>query len=83
MKNRNIFKEIKNGQSYHVAILNIHVLAKFHEEILIFDEIRGHLVVLQFYRAQTRDSKGPLRKKAIKFELNVLDTPNFHIIRLI
>ena len=45
---------------YHVCIFIIHVLAKSHEEILIFDEIRGHLGILQFYRVQTRDSEGPL-----------------------
>ena len=44
---------------------------------MIFGEIRGHLVVLQFYRAQTRDSDGPLRKRAIQFEIEVLDTLNF------
>ena len=45
---------------------------------MIFDEIRGHLVILSFYRAQTRNSEVSLRKKAIKFEVDVLDTPNFH-----
>ena len=49
---------------------------------MIFDEIWGHLVILPFYRAQTRDFEGPLRKKAIKSEVDVLDTPNFHRIRL-
>ena len=44
---------------------------------MIFDEIRGHLVILPFYRAQTRDSHGPLRKAAIKSEADVLDTPYF------
>ena len=64
-------------------IIKIHILAKFHDEIMIFEGIRGHLVILPFYRAQTRDSEGPLRKKAIKFEVDVLDTPNFHRICLI
>ena len=50
---------------------------------MIFDEIRRHLVILPFQRTQTRDSEGPLRKKAIRFILDVLDTPNFHRIRLI
>ena len=50
---------------------------------MIFGEIRGHLVILPFDRAQTRDSWGPLRKKAIQFEADVLDTPNFHRIRVI
>ena len=47
---------------------------------MIFDEIRGQLVIVPFYRAQ---NKGPLRKKDIKLELEVLDTLNFHRKRLI
>ena len=77
-KNREIFRKNEKRLCYHVCTFRIHVLAKFHEEILIFDEIRGHLVILPFYRAQTRDSEGPLRKRAIIFEVEVLDTPNFH-----
>ena len=50
---------------------------------MIFDEIRGHLVILPFYKIQTRDFESPLRKRAIKFEVEVLDTPNFHRTRLI
>ena len=46
-----------------VHIFEIHVVAKFHEEIMIFYEIRGHLGSLPFYSAQTRDYEGPLRKK--------------------
>ena len=66
----------------HIVIIRIHVLTQSHEKIMIFDEIRGHLVILSFYRAQTRDSQGPLQKKAIKFEVDVLDTPNLHRICL-
>ena len=77
-KNRKIFKQNEKRLYYHVCIFKIHVLANFYEEILIFDEIRGHLVILQFYRAWTRDSEGLLRKRAILFEVEVLDTPNFH-----
>ena len=43
----------------------------------IFDKIKGHLLILVFYRAQTRVSKALLRKKAIKFEAEVLDTPTY------
>ena len=32
----------------HVFIIEIQVLAKFHEELMIFDEIKGHLVILPF-----------------------------------
>ena len=53
------------------------------EKKKIFDEVRGYLVILPFYMAQTRDSEGPLWKKAIKFEVDMLDTPNFPKIRLI
>ena len=82
-KNREIFNKSEKRQYDDVSIIKIHILAKFHEKIMIFGEIRGHLVILPFYRAQTRDFYGPLRKKAIKFEADVLDTPNFHRIRLI
>ena len=72
------FQKNEKRLFYHVCIFIIHVLAKSHEEILIFDEIRGHLGILQFYRVQTRDSEGPLQKRAIIFEVEVLDTQNFH-----
>ena len=58
-KNRKIGKFSKKAYN-HVSIFKIHVVAMFHEEILIFDEIRGHLVILPIYRAQTRDSEDPL-----------------------
>ena len=44
----------------------IQVLAKFHKEIMTFDEIRGYLVILQIYRAQSRGSESPLWKKGAK-----------------
>ena len=52
---------------------------------MIFEEIRVYSVILPFYRAQTRASKGSpsKEKKAIKFEVKVLDTPNFYKICLI
>ena len=40
-------------------------------------------LILPFYRALTRASDGLLRKRAIKFEVELLNTPNFHRIGLI
>ena len=48
-------------------IKKMNILAKFHQEKLIFDEVRGHLLILLFDRALTRASDGLLWKKAIKF----------------
>ena len=50
----------------------------FYEEIMIFDEIRGHFAIVK-----NRDSKGPLRKKAIKFKVEMLHTLTFLKICLI
>ena len=50
---------------------------------MIFDEVREHLVILAFYRAQSSDSEALFGKKTVKFEANVIDTLNFHRIRLI
>ena len=82
-KNQKIYKKIEKRQSYQVCNIKIHILAKFHEEIMVFEEIRGHLLILPFYRAQAKASQGPLRKKAIKFEVEVLDTSILHRICLI
>ena len=57
-------------------------MAKFYVEIKILDEIRGHLVILPYDRAQTRDSEGSLRKRTMKFKEVVLDIPNVHRTRL-
>ena len=46
-------------------------------------EFYKDLVILPFYRAQTKDFEGSLRKRAMKFEVEVLDTPNFHRTHLI
>ena len=35
-------------------------------------------MILPFYRAQTKDFEGSLRRTTMKFEVEVLDTPNFH-----
>ena len=71
---RDIFIKNEKKQYNHVFILKIHVLANFHENRMIFDEIRGHLVILPFYRAQPRDCKCLLRKKGIEFEGGLLYT---------
>ena len=55
-------------------MIEINILAKFHQEKTIFDEIRGHLLILPFYRALTRAFDGLLRKKAIKSEVEMLHT---------
>ena len=49
----------------------------FFEKNNNFDEIRGDLLILLFFRAQTRASKGPLRKNHTELEVEALDTPNF------
>ena len=77
------WKKIKKMKFQQVSIIKINILAKFHHEKTIFDEIRGHLLILPFYRALTRASEGLLREKAIKFEVEMLHTPNFDRICLI
>ena len=47
-----------------------------------FYKIRGHLVILPFYKTQTKASGAPLRKKAIEFEVEIPDTPNCYTIIL-
>ena len=47
----NFSKKVKKFQFHHVFIIQIHVLSKFHEKIMIFEEIGGYLVILPFYRA--------------------------------
>ena len=61
----------------------MNIVANFHRDKTIFDEIRGLFLMLPFYRALTRVSESLLRKKAIKFEVEVLHTPHFYRIRLI
>ena len=53
----------------------MNILVKFHQEETFFDEIRGHLLILPFYRALLRASEGLLREKAIKFEVEVYGGP--------
>ena len=67
----------------NIAIIKMHVLTKFNEEIMIFDDIREHLLILTFYMAQIRHSEVPLRKRAIEFEAEVLDTADFYRTRLL
>ena len=61
----------------------MNILAKFHQEKTISDEIRGHLLILQFYRTLTSAPEGLLWEKAIKFEVEMLHTTNLHRICLI
>ena len=44
----------------------MNILANFHQEQTIFDEIRGYLLIFLFYRALTRASEGLLLKKGYK-----------------
>ena len=82
-KNWEILEKIEKSKFQHVSIIKMNILAKFHQEKMIFDEIRGHLLILLIYRALTSASEGLLRKKAIKFKGEVLHTPNFYRICLI
>ena len=81
--NREILVKIVKKEFQKVSIIKMNILAKFHHERTIFDQIREHFSILPFYRALTRVSEGLLRKKAIKFEVEVLHKPNFHRICLI
>ena len=76
-------REIEKIQFQHIPNIKMNILANLYQEKIIFDEIRGHLLILPFYRALTRASEGLLLKKAIKFEVEVLHTPIFHRICLI
>ena len=72
------FQKSEKKKYNHIFIIKTHVLEKFREKMMLFDKIRGHLVIFSYYSAQTTDPEGPLRKRAIKFEVEMLDTPNFH-----
>ena len=61
----------------------MNILAKSRQKRTIFDEIRGHLLILPFYRALTKASKGLRQKKALNLEGEVLHKPNFHRICII
>ena len=41
-------REIGKNQYNHVFVIKIHVLAKFHEEMMICYKIRGHLRFYHF-----------------------------------
>ena len=75
------WKKLRKGNC-NTFCHKINILAKFHHEKTIFDEIRRHLLFLLFYRALTRAPDGLLRKKAIKVEVQVLHTPIFRRICL-
>ena len=57
-KNRKIFKSSNKG---NIKKYQIHISTNFHEEIMIFDEIRGHLLILLFYRLRSKGSTIPGR----------------------
>ena len=44
-KNREILEKIEKGYIKQVSIIKRNILAKFHQERTIFDEIRGHLLI--------------------------------------
>ena len=75
-------KKIKKRHYNNVLIIKIHVFAKFHQEIMISDDIRGYLVILPFSGLRPEIVR-ILFEKAIQFEVEVLHTPNFHRTRLI
>ena len=41
-------------------IIKMNILEKFYEGKMIFDEIRGHLLILPFHRAQPEEKFGIL-----------------------
>ena len=56
----------------HVSTIKIKILAKFHVEKMFFDNIRGYLLILLFYKAPTRVSENLLQKKVTKFGVVVI-----------
>ena len=76
-------EKIEKRKFQQVSIIIMNILAKCHQERTIFDEIRGHLLMLPFYRALTRASEGLFWKEAVRFKVEVLHTPNFHRMCLI
>ena len=58
-KIREISNENEERQYNHAFLIRMHVLTKLHEKIMIFNEVRRQLEILQFHRAQIRDSEGP------------------------
>ena len=50
-------KKVNKGNVNRFLTFRMNTLAKFHQEKMIFDKIRGHLLILPFYRAPTRASE--------------------------
>ena len=69
MGNTGHFQNLKIGISNSTSFYheNTHILATFHEEIILRN--------IAVSRAQTKIFEGPLRKKAIKFKEELVDTP--------
>ena len=59
---------MEKRQFYHVSIIEINILFKFHEENMLFDEIKGYSLTLLFSSAKTRISEGLLWEKAINLK---------------
>ena len=73
------FQEIEKRQFYQVSNIKVHIFAKFHEEMMIFEEVGGHLVISTILQGSDQSY---FRKKAIEFEVDLLDTPNFYKIHI-
>ena len=41
-KNRKILEKIEKRKLQQISVIKMNILAKFHQERTIFDEIRGH-----------------------------------------
>ena len=74
-ENRDISE--KNIQKAILTCFNIIIIT------MLFDAIRGYFLILLFPRTQTTASEGLLMKKAIKCEVDLLETPNLYRICLI
>ena len=57
-KNLEILEKIEKKEFQQVSIIKMNILAKFHQERTIFDEIREHLLFLPFYRARDQSIRG-------------------------
>ena len=45
--------KIKKMQFQYVSIIRTNILAKVHQEKIICDKVRGHLLIFLFHRAQS------------------------------
>ena len=63
--------------------IKIQLLVKFHEEIMIFEEIRGHLVIYHFTMPMPEILRVFFEKETQIFEVEELETQNLYRTRLI